>query len=83
MSTPYLLSDQGDIQYEVDGMYLILKLKPGVISGLGGGAVIDIIKSIDQKEATDLNVYSALRTKNNFLSKINDDVALGKLTLQK
>lgn len=83
MNTPYLLSDQGDIQYEVDGMYLILKLKPGVISGLGGGTIIDIIKSIDQKEATDLNVYSALRTKNNFLSKINDDVALGKLTLQK
>ena len=61
MSTPYILSDLGDIQFEVDGMYLIMKLKPGVISGLGGGTVIDIIKSIDLKEATDLNVFSAVR----------------------
>ena len=61
MDTPYILSDLGDIQFEVDGMYLIMKLKPGVISGLGGGTVIDIIKSIDLKEATDLNVFSSSR----------------------
>lgn len=83
MSTPYILSDLGDIQFEVDGMYLIMKLKPGVISGLGGGTVIDIIKNLDQKEATDLNVYSALRTKNEFLSKKLDDIALGKITFEK
>ncbi len=83
MSTPYILSDLGDIQFEVDGMYLIMKLKPGVISGLGGGTVIDIIKNLDQKEATDLNVYSALRAKNEFLSKKLDDIALGKITFEK
>ena len=83
MSTPYILSDLGDIQFEVDGMNLIMKLKPGVISGLGGGTVIDIIKNLDQKEATDLNVYSALRAKNEFLSKKLDDIALGKITFEK
>lgn len=82
MSTPYILSDLGDIQFEVDGMYLIMKLKPGVISGLGGGTVIDIIKSIDLKEATDLNVFSALRSKNEFLSKKYDDIAIGRITFE-
>jgi len=56
-----------------------------VYSGGGGsqGVSIQIIKSTDDTEATDDNVYSALKAVNEFLSRTHDDTMNGKLTVTK
>ena len=51
-------------------------------SGSGGGGVY-VIGLNDSTPATDSNVYSARRVRNDFLSKLTDDTAQGSITFEK
>lgn len=49
--------------------------------GLAGSISLpDIIRTGDRTKPTDNNLYSARRVKNDFLSKVSDDVAAGRIT---
>ena len=50
-------------------------------SGSGGGGVY-VIGLNDSTPASDSNVYSARRVRNDFLSKLNDDTAHGTITFE-
>lgn len=47
------------------------------IGGVGSGGGVYVIGTNDSTPVTDSNVYSARRTRNNFLSKTEDDIAQG------
>lgn len=53
-----------------------------VSEGTSGGASVYIIKTNDTTKETDDNVYSALRMKNTFLHRRNDDNAQGLITFE-
>lgn len=49
--------------------------------GIAGSISLpDIIRTGDRTKPTDNNLYSARRVKNDFLSKVSDDVAAGRIT---
>lgn len=49
--------------------------------GIAGSISLpDIIRTGDRTKPTDNNLYSARRAKNDFLSKVSDDVAAGRIT---
>lgn len=52
------------------------------LSASGGGSNIYIIGTNDRTQPTNNNVYSALRTKRSFLSRLTDDIAQGKITFE-
>ena len=54
-----------------------------VIGGTGGGSSVPIIKSKDNTRPTDANVFSALRTDENFLHTKEDDTVEGNITFSK
>lgn len=51
-------------------------------SGSGGGGGVYVIGLNDSTPASDSNVYSARRVRNDFLSKLNDDTAKGTITFE-
>lgn len=71
---PYHIDEENsELAFEVyDGDKLIIRLKSGAGSG-SGGCDIYIIKSGDNTEPTESNVFSARRTLLNFLRKDDED----------
>lgn len=71
---PYHIDEENsELAFEVyDGDRLIIRLKSGAGSG-SGGCDIYIIKSGDNTEPTESNVFSARRTLLNFLRKDDED----------
>lgn len=71
---PYHIDEENsELEFEVyDGDKLIIRLKSGAGSG-SGGCDIYIIKSGDNTEPTESNVFSARRTLLNFLRKDDED----------
>ena len=65
-----------------------IKKESSIITGTGttqtsGGTSVNIIKSKDSTKASDSNVYSALRTDENFLHTKEDDIVEGNITFNK
>lgn len=52
-------------------------------STMGGGSNVQLVKLQDTKTPTDSNVYSALRSDKNYLSRIEDSIANGLITFMK
>jgi hypothetical protein len=48
-----------------------------------GGDSVDLIKRNDYTQPTDYNAYSSLRSRTEFISKIDDDTAQGKIAFKK
>jgi hypothetical protein len=74
----YIDETNGDIEYEVAGNELFLKVTSGGIPGGGGGVVL--IKLGETTQPGDANVYSALRQRDEFLKRKEADAALKKIT---
>lgn len=51
-------------------------------NGGNGGSNIYVIRTTDSTPPTNSNVYSALRSKRDFLSRLTDDIAQGKITFE-
>ena len=79
---PYNIDEKrGDIIFQVDGDKIILKIKDGILGGgSGGSGNVDIIKEFDLSDPTDFNVYSALRSRSEFISKNEPDEVKGLIT---
>ncbi|MDR3142104.1 MAG: hypothetical protein LBU37_10315 [Tannerellaceae bacterium] len=77
----YIDETNGDVEYEVNGNELFLKVASGEIpGGSGGSGGIVIIKLGETTTPGDANVYSALRQRNEFLKRKEEDTAQKKIT---
>jgi hypothetical protein len=77
----YIDETNGDVEYEVTGNELFLKVTSESIpgsDGSGSGAVI--IKLGETTPPSDTNVYSARRQRDEFLKRKEEDTALKKIT---
>lgn len=57
-----LHEEQGDIRYEVEGDYLILKVRPEFVSNIPVWEGIYVVRTNDPTVPSDYNVFSASRT---------------------
>lgn len=69
----------GELEDKVDS----LTLNGQAYQGIGGGSGVYLIRTNDSTPASNSNAYSALRARQEFLSKTKDDTAKGKITFVK
>jgi hypothetical protein len=75
----YIDETNGDVEYEVTGNELFLKVTSESIPGGGSGGGAVIIKLGEMTPPGDANVYSALRQRDEFLKRKEEDTALKKI----
>lgn len=69
----------GELEDKVDA----LTLNGQAYQGIGGGSGVYLIRTNDSTPASNSNAYSALRSRQEFISKTKDDTAKGKITFVK
>ena len=69
----------GELEDKVDA----LTLNGQAYQGVGGGSGVYLIRTNDSTPASNSNAYSALRARQEFISKTKDDTAKGKITFVK
>ena len=69
----------GELEDKVDA----LTLNGQAYQGIGGGSGVYLIRTNDSTPASNSNAYSALRARQEFISKTKDDTAKGKITFVK
>ena len=69
----------GELEDKVDS----LTLNGQAYQGIGGGSGVYLIRTNDSTPASNSNAYSALRARQEFISKTKDDTAKGKITFVK
>ena len=69
----------GELEDKVDA----LTLNGQAYQGIGGGSGVYLIRTNDRTPASNSNAYSALRARQEFISKTKDDTAKGKITFVK
>lgn len=74
----------GAIEDKIKGLSWTMQNVDAVLGGSSSGGVgYNLIRTLDDTPASDSNVYSALRSKYEFLNKIADDIAQGHITFNK
>ena len=69
----------GELEDKVDS----LTLNGQAYQGIGGGSGVYLIRTNDSTPASNSNAYSALRARQEFISKTKEDTAKGKITFVK